>query len=77
MTDLGLGCDESFTNFVLARFDDEAEALAAEAALRADGILVRLVKGYGFPEALRITVGTEADCRRVVDVLRRFREAAA
>ncbi len=77
LVDIGIAVDASFTNFLLARFADEAEAQAAEAALRADGILVRLVGGYGFPEALRITVGTEADCRRVADVLRRFREAAA
>lgn len=77
LADIGIPSDESFTNFLLARFADEAEALAAEAALQADGIIVRLVKGYGFPEALRITVGTEADCRRVAAVLKRFREAAA
>ena len=77
LADAGIPSDESFTNFILARFADEAEAVAAEAALRGEGILVRLVKGYGFPEALRITIGTEADCRRVADVLRRFREAAA
>src|SRR6056297_3408460 len=77
LADIGIRSDESHTNFLLARFEDEVEAVAAEAALQADGILVRLVKGYGFPEALRITVGTEADCRRVADVLRRFREAAA
>lgn len=69
---MGLGVDESFTNFILARFDGPAQANAADAALKADGILVRKVAGYHLPEALRVTVGTEADCRRVIGVLGRF-----
>lgn len=69
---MGIGCDESFANFVLARFADPAEAEAADAALRADGILVRRVSGYGLPDALRITLGDEAGTTRVLDCLGRF-----
>lgn len=69
---MGVGCDESFANFVLARFADPTEAEAADAALRADGILVRRVGGYGLPAALRITVGDEEGCSRVLDCLGRF-----
>ncbi|GGL75115.1 histidinol-phosphate transaminase [Wenxinia marina] len=68
---LGLGCDDSYTNFLLVRFADEAAALAADAALREDGILVRRVAGYGFPQALRVTVGDEVGCHRVADSLAR------
>ncbi|WP_137701708.1 histidinol-phosphate transaminase [Marimonas lutisalis] len=71
---LGVACDDSHGNFVLARFADEAEALAADAALQADGIIVRRVAGYGFPEGLRITVGDAAQTGRVIDVLTRWRE---
>ena len=71
---LGLDCDDSHTNFVLARFADEAEAHAADDALQADGIIVRRVGGYGFPEGLRITVGDEAQTGRVIDALTRWRE---
>ena len=66
---LGLAVDTSFANFVLARFATPEAANAAEAHLRARGILVRKVAGYGFPEALRITVGTDADCARVTQAL--------
>ncbi len=69
---MGIGCDESFANFVLARFADPAEAEAADAALRNDGILVRRVAGYGLPAALRITVGDEDGTSRVIDSLGRF-----
>jgi len=69
---MGLGCDESFTNFVLVRFPGPEQAAAADAAFKEAGIIVRRVAGYHLPEALRITVGTEADCRRVIAVLARF-----
>ena len=73
---LGLGCDESFANFVLARFADEAEALAADAHLKRAGIIVRHPKNYGFPQALRITVGKPEDNSRVLDALADFKGAA-
>jgi len=74
---IGIASDPSYANFVLARFADAAEAEAADAHLRESGIIVRRVAGYGLPAALRITVGDEAGCRRVVHALRRFRENAA
>ncbi|MDU8927178.1 histidinol-phosphate transaminase [Alisedimentitalea sp. MJ-SS2] len=73
---LGIACDDSFGNFVLARFASEAEALAADAALQDDGIIVRRVGGYGFPEGLRITIGDEAMTGRVIAALNRWREGA-
>ncbi|MBW4710587.1 histidinol-phosphate transaminase [Roseobacter sp. YSTF-M11] len=72
---LGIACDESHANFVLARFEDEAEAIAADAHLKTVGILVRLVKGYGFPDALRITVGRAEDVTRVLEALASFKGA--
>ena len=72
---LGFACDDSFGNFVLARLADEAEAAAADAALQAEGILVRRVGSYGFPEGLRITVGDAEQTGRVIDTLTRWREA--
>jgi len=73
---LGVACDESFANFVLARFADEAEAGSAEQALQDDGILVRRVTGYGFPEGVRITVGDAEQTGRVIDCLTKWRAAA-
>lgn len=72
---LGIQCDESYANFVLARFADEDEALAVDAHLKRAGILVRVVKGYGFPDALRITVGRPEDNARVLDALNNFKRA--
>lgn len=66
---LGIACDHSHTNFVLARFGSEALADAADAKLKDAGIIVRRVTGYGFPEGLRITVGRPEDVTRVLEVL--------
>ena len=73
---LGLACDDSHTNFVLARADTVEEADAAEAALNANGILIRRVAGYGFPEGLRITVGTAEQTSRVIAALTDWRSAS-
>jgi histidinol-phosphate aminotransferase len=73
---LGIACDAAHGNFVLARFADAAEAGAADAALQQDGIIVRRVAGYGFPEGLRITVGDAGQMDRVIDSLTRWRGLA-
>ena len=73
---LGLGVDEPHANFVLPRFASQTAAEACEAHLRGQGILVRKVAGYNLPDALRITVGDQPACRRVVDAIRSFMEDA-
>lgn len=73
----GVPCDASQANFLLARFADEAEAAACDRHLRAAGIIVRRVGGYGFPDCLRITIGTEADCRRVAAEVAAFKQVTA
>ncbi|TVP74015.1 MAG: histidinol-phosphate transaminase [Rhodobacteraceae bacterium] len=69
---LGVATDASLANFVLARFRDADQAAACNAALLAEGLIVRQVASYGLPEALRITIGDEAACRRVAHVIGAF-----
>lgn len=73
----GVATDQSHANFVLARFASAEQADACNAALLADGLIVRQVTSYGLPEALRITVGDESACRRVAHVIARFMEGEA
>ncbi|WP_127104899.1 histidinol-phosphate transaminase [Pararhodobacter zhoushanensis] len=73
LVQMGIGCDESFANFILARFASPEEADAADQALKADGILVRKVAGYKLPNCLRITIGDEDACRRIIGVLAAFK----
>ena len=69
---LGLQVDESHANFILARFADAEEAAGCDAHLRSQGLIVRKVAGYGFPEGLRITIGDEPACRRVAHAIGQF-----
>ena len=47
-------------------------AAAADEFLAARGFILRRVAGYGFPNALRMTVGTEEANRGVVAALAEF-----
>ncbi|WAC60552.1 histidinol-phosphate transaminase [Brevundimonas sp. SL130] len=59
-------------NFVLVLFDAAERAAAASDYLNAKGIIVRGVGGYGLPQGLRITIGTEDQNRAVIDALSEF-----
>ena len=72
LVQMGIGCDESQANFLLARFEGAEQARACDAALRQAGIIVRYVASYGLPQALRITIGDEDGCRRVITAIGDF-----
>ncbi len=75
LAEMGLPSDHSTANFILVRFASEDEAKACNEYLTTNGILVRYVGGYGLPNCLRITVGDEASCRRVVHAIGKFKGA--
>lgn len=70
---IGVPSDPAFGNFILARFLNEEEAVACDAHLKTKGLIVRLVKGYGLPDCLRITIGDETACKRVVTAISEFK----
>ncbi len=73
LAEMGVPSDTSTANFVLARFADPAEAEACDAWLKSQGLIVRQVAGYKLPHCLRITVGDESSCRRVVHAIGQFK----
>ena len=77
LRDLGLGVDTSFGNYVLVRFESEDAASKCYEALAENGLITRKVGGYGFPDALRITIGDEASCRQVTHSVSRFLQGVA
>ncbi len=77
LAELGVPSDTSCANFVLARFACRVEAEACDDYLRTQGLIVRRVAGYNLPNALRITVGDEIACRRVVAAVSAFKAGAA
>ena len=62
----------SEANFVLADLGSAEAAEAADRALRARGVVVRRVGGYGLPQCLRITVGLEEECRLAAGILSEY-----
>ncbi len=78
ITALGLRVTPSIGNFVLIHFPDAPGRGAAEAdaLLRERGYVLRRVTGYGFPHALRMSVGTEEANRGVVATLGEFMKGA-
>ena len=71
---LGLEVTPSVGNFVLMHFPDTPgrRAVDADAFLVKRGLVLRMVKAYGLPNALRMTVGAEEPNRLVVAALGDF-----
>lgn len=74
LTDMGLAPIPSQTNFILTRFDNAAQAGAANQALIDQGIFVRHLPGMGLGDCLRIGIGTEAETKAVAAALKAFLE---
>src|SRR5579885_3285125 len=76
---LGLRVTPSVANFLLIHFPESRGRTAADADdfLTRRGLILRRVAGYGLPNALRLTVGTEEANRMVVQALRDFLGQAA
>lgn len=78
LTGLGLVVTPSVTNFVLIHFPDIEGKRAAEADefLTRRGYILRAVRGYGFTNALRMTVGSEEANLGVIAALKEFMDRA-
>ena len=69
---LGVTVVPSEGNFILADFGTAERAQAADAALKARGLIVRAMGSYSLPQCLRITIGTAEECGMVLDALTGF-----
>ncbi len=71
---LGLEVTPSIGNFLLVHFPDEEgkRAPEADAFLAGRGLILRAMGAYGFPNALRVSIGTEEANRRLVAALGEF-----
>lgn len=72
LTALGLKVTPSVTNFLLVHFPPGSGKTATEADhyLQSRGYILRGVAGYGFPDALRLSIGSEEANRGVVAALK-------
>ncbi|MGE3650459.1 MAG: aminotransferase class I/II-fold pyridoxal phosphate-dependent enzyme, partial [Reyranellaceae bacterium] len=69
---LGLKPLPSVGNFLTVGFGSKERAAAANDWMMNDGLIPRMIAGYGLPEHLRITIGTESEVKAVRDSLSRF-----
>ncbi len=71
---LGLKVTPSVGNFILIHFDgaNDKTAAGADSYLTSKGYVLRLVGGYGLPNAIRMTIGTQEACEGVVSSLAEF-----
>jgi histidinol-phosphate aminotransferase len=76
---LGLEVTPSVANFLLIHFPKDAArgAAACDEFLKSRAIILRRVAGYGLPDCLRLTIGSEDDNRAVVAALADFVAAGA
>ena len=72
----GLTAIPSATNFLLILFEGTLTAEAAYRGLMDAGYITRWLPGQGLPNALRITIGTEAETRGVAAALRTLAETS-
>jgi histidinol-phosphate aminotransferase len=73
---LGLKVTPSVANFVLIHFPEKGKtADQADAYLTKRGLVLRALKNYKLPHALRMTIGMEEANRLVVEGLREFMAA--
>jgi histidinol-phosphate aminotransferase len=75
---LGLTVTPSAANFLLIHFPraNGHSALEADKLLQSRRIILRRVEEYGFPDALRMTIGTEDENLAVLDALKSFMGAS-
>ncbi len=72
LAELGLTFVPSVANFVLIELGSDAEPVAAE--LMKLGIIVRPMRWMGFPDAIRVTVGTAEENAHFLSALARVRQ---
>ena len=72
----GIGLDyvPSEGNFILVHFDSSGQKIAD--LLLQKGVIVRPVAGYGFPNSIRVTIGTTEENQRFISTLTRILQTA-
>ena len=73
MNALDLTTAPSHTNFALLQFTSVSERESADAALRAHGVIMRPMGGYGLPHTLRVTIAANEVMDMVVNILTEWR----
>src|SRR5690348_1286336 len=71
LKELGVRAIPSMGNFILAEFGYDTEPICQELARQ--GVIVRPMRWMGFPQAIRISVGTRAENEKFLSALAKLR----
>ena len=66
--DMGLRYVETEGNFIMLHLEQSGADIAD--ALLKEGVIVRPIAGYGYPNAVRVTIGTQEENKRFIKALR-------
>jgi histidinol-phosphate aminotransferase len=69
LTKLGIKFYESFANFILIDFKNEENCQKINQYLLDNGVIIRDMKSYNIPNCLRMTIGTEYENKKFIDLL--------
>ena len=75
LREMGLTVAPSDANFVMVPLPDESEAARIMQGMLQQGIEIRRLNGFGLPQCLRITTGTDEENRRCVDAMHKVTAA--
>ncbi len=67
---LGLFYLPTFGNFIFVDFNKDSQTIFE--ALQRHGIIARTIKEYGFPTALRVTIGTERQNKKLIRIIKKI-----
>jgi histidinol-phosphate aminotransferase len=74
LAELGVKCVPSATNFIFIEVGGDGDAFAGR--LLHEGVIVRPMRWMGFPEAIRVSVGTREENAKFLEAFARVRAAA-
>lgn len=67
---LGVEIISSAANFITTVWNSEKRAAEITQSLLHKGIIVRSLTAFGWPEYIRVSIGTETENRRFIDALK-------
>jgi histidinol-phosphate aminotransferase len=77
LREIGLTVVPSEANFLMVVLPDAAQATLLTTELLKQGIIIRPLAGWGLPNCIRISTGTDEDNQRCVEAIRVLRESRA
>jgi histidinol-phosphate aminotransferase len=77
LREIGLTVVPSEANFLMVVLPDAAQATRLTTELLKQGIIIRPLAGWGLPNCIRISTGTDEDNQRCVEAIRVLRESRA